>query len=89
MFKFKAFAAAAALAVTATGAAQAAPCSNTGGDYEGWKPAMAQEAAAAGVKEKREKCFSQPFPQCVFSTSTTWLIGMSLTATIEPPMIGI
>ena len=54
MLKFKAFvtAAAAALAVTATTAAQAAPCSNTGGEYEGWKAVMAQEAAAAGVGER-------------------------------------
>lgn len=54
MLKFKAFvtAAAAALAVTATTAAQAAPCSNTGGEYESWKAVMAQEAAAAGVGER-------------------------------------
>jgi lytic murein transglycosylase len=30
-------------------AALAAPCSDTGGQYETWKPVMAQEAAAAGV----------------------------------------
>ena len=29
-----------------------APCSNTGGSYEAWKPAMAQEAAAQGVGKK-------------------------------------
>ena len=33
-------------------AAQAAPCSNTGGNYEGWKPAMAAEAKAAGVGDR-------------------------------------
>ncbi len=32
--------------------AAAAPCSNTGGDYDAWKPLMAQEAAAAGVGER-------------------------------------
>jgi membrane-bound lytic murein transglycosylase B len=31
------------------GAAQAAPCSDTGGAYEAWKPQMAAEAAALGV----------------------------------------
>ncbi len=35
-----------------TMAAVAAPCSNTGGDYEAWKPVMAQEAQAAGVGER-------------------------------------
>lgn len=30
----------------------AAPCSDTGGSYEEWKPAMADEARAAGVGEK-------------------------------------
>ena len=34
------------------------------------------EAAAQGVKEKRSKPCSQPLPQCVSSTCTTWLIGM-------------
>lgn len=29
--------------------ALAAPCSDTGGQYESWKPVMAQEAAAVGV----------------------------------------
>ena len=52
MLKFKAFVTAAALAVTATTAAQAAPCSNTGGEYESWKGVMAQEAAAGGVGER-------------------------------------
>jgi lytic murein transglycosylase len=33
-------------------AAIAAPCSNTSGDYEAWKPVMAQEAAAAGVGDR-------------------------------------
>lgn len=31
------------------GLALAAPCSDTGGQYEGWKPLMAAEAEAAGV----------------------------------------
>jgi membrane-bound lytic murein transglycosylase B len=31
------------------GAALAAPCSDTGGQYEAWKPVMAAEAEAAGV----------------------------------------
>ena len=30
-------------------AALAAPCSDTGGQYESWKPLMAEEAKAAGV----------------------------------------
>ena len=32
--------------------AQAAPCSDTGGNYEAWKPQMAAEAAALGVGER-------------------------------------
>jgi lytic murein transglycosylase len=32
--------------------AAAAPCGNDASGYEGWKPAMAQEAAAAGVGER-------------------------------------
>lgn len=32
--------------------AVAAPCSDTGGNYEGWKPVMADEARAAGVGER-------------------------------------
>lgn len=32
--------------------ASAAPCSDTGGDYENWKPVMAAEARAAGVGER-------------------------------------
>ena len=32
--------------------ALATTCSDTGGGYEGWKPEMAAEAAAAGVGEK-------------------------------------
>ena len=32
--------------------ARAAPCSNTGSDYEAWKPLMAQEAQAQGVGRK-------------------------------------
>ena len=38
--------------VTAAGPALSAPCSNTGAEYESWKPVMAQEAAAAGVGER-------------------------------------
>ncbi|MBA4352500.1 MAG: murein transglycosylase [Rhodobacter sp.] len=34
------------------GLAVAAPCSDTGGQYEAWKPAMAAEAEAAGVGRK-------------------------------------
>jgi membrane-bound lytic murein transglycosylase B len=33
-------------------ASLAAPCSDTGGQYENWKPAMAAEAQAAGVGER-------------------------------------
>jgi membrane-bound lytic murein transglycosylase B len=33
-------------------AAMAAPCSDTGGDYEAWKPQMAAEAAALGVGQR-------------------------------------
>lgn len=40
-----------AIAVLA-GPALAAPCSNTGAEYDSWKPIMAQEAAAAGVGER-------------------------------------
>lgn len=36
----------------AGGAVFAAPCSDTGGNYESWKPVMAQEAAAEGVGER-------------------------------------
>lgn len=32
--------------------AMAAPCSDTGGNYEAWKPQMKAEAAAAGVGER-------------------------------------
>lgn len=39
----------AATLIAAPLAGQAAPCSDTGGQYEAWKPVMAQEAAAAGV----------------------------------------
>lgn len=35
-----------------TAPAMAAPCSNTGGDYESWKPVMAREASVAGVGER-------------------------------------
>lgn len=35
--------------IAAPMAAHAAPCSDTGGQYEAWKQVMAQEAAAAGV----------------------------------------
>jgi lytic murein transglycosylase len=38
--------------MTAAGPALSAPCSNTGAEYESWKPVMAQEAAAAGVGER-------------------------------------
>lgn len=52
MFRFKAFLAAGAAILFLTGTGQAAPCGNTGGDYERWKPIMAQEAAAAGVGKR-------------------------------------
>ncbi|WP_281243128.1 lytic murein transglycosylase [Gemmobacter aquatilis] len=48
---FKAAAAALALPFLAV-TAQAAPCSDTGGNYEAWKPVMAQEAQAAGVGQR-------------------------------------
>ncbi len=38
-----------AFPVLAAQASAAAPCSNTGGQYEAWKPVMAQEARAQGV----------------------------------------
>ena len=40
------------LFVLASLPALAAPCSDTGGNYESWKPAMAAEARAEGVGEK-------------------------------------
>lgn len=33
-------------------AAQAAPCSKTSGDYETWKPIMAEEVASAGIGQR-------------------------------------
>jgi membrane-bound lytic murein transglycosylase B len=44
--------AALALSLAVTLPAHAAPCSNTGAQYEAWKPVMAQEAAAQGVGKK-------------------------------------
>lgn len=41
-----------AMTVAMAGVAQAAKCSNTGGSYEAWKPAMAAQAKAAGIKAK-------------------------------------
>ena len=41
-----------ALALTLATPALAAPCSDTGGKYEDWKPVMAKEARAEGVGEK-------------------------------------
>jgi lytic murein transglycosylase len=52
VFSFKGIAAAALAVLGLSGVAAAAPCSNTGADYESWKPVMAQEAAAAGVGDK-------------------------------------
>lgn len=40
---------AAAAALMSAGAARAAPCSDTAGQFEAWKPVMAEEAAAQGV----------------------------------------
>lgn len=34
------------------GPVAAAPCSDTGANYESWKPQMAQEAAAVGVGQR-------------------------------------
>ena len=41
-----------ALSLILPGVGRAAPCSDTGGQYENWKPAMAAEAQAAGVGER-------------------------------------
>lgn len=41
-----------ALFLTLAPAAFAAPCSDTGGQYEAWKPLMAEEARAAGVGKR-------------------------------------
>lgn len=41
-----------ALFLTLAPAALAAPCSDTGGQYEAWKPLMAEEAKAAGVGKR-------------------------------------
>lgn len=41
-----------ALTIGLAGAAEAAKCSNTGAGFEAWKPAMAAEAKAAGIKAK-------------------------------------
>lgn len=51
MFSPKALALCLATALAADPAI-AAPCSNTGGQFDSWKPVMAQEAAAAGVGER-------------------------------------
>lgn len=40
------------LALIAALPAAAAPCSDTGGSYESWKPVMAEEARAEGVGER-------------------------------------
>ncbi len=42
----------ATLAILAAAPALAAPCSDTGGQFEAWKPVMAEEARAAGVGER-------------------------------------
>lgn len=51
MFSFKVLASCLALAAM-TGPGLAAPCSSTGGEFESWKPVMAQEASASGVGER-------------------------------------
>ena len=51
MILFKAAVAALALPFLAV-TAMAAPCSDTGANYEAWKPVMAQEAQAAGVGQR-------------------------------------
>ena len=45
-------AAGAAVLALLTGVAQAAQCGNTGAGFEEWKAEFAEEAKAAGVKEK-------------------------------------
>ena len=52
MLKIKGYVGAVALALVSASTAIAAPCSNTGGEYEGWKAVMAQEAGAAGVGDR-------------------------------------
>ncbi len=52
MLKIKGYVGAVALALFGVTPVLAAPCSNTGGDYEAWKPVMAQEASAAGVGDR-------------------------------------
>ncbi|MGL4309084.1 MAG: lytic murein transglycosylase [Paracoccaceae bacterium] len=48
--------------------ALAAPCSNTGGDYEAWKPVMAAEAAQAGVgKRGQEALLSTSYSKATIS----------------------
>ena len=42
----------AACLILASSLARAAPCSDTGGDYETWRPIMAAEARAAGIGER-------------------------------------
>lgn len=49
VFSMKVVLVAVVAAITLGTATKAAPCSDTGGNYEAWKPVMAQEAAAAGV----------------------------------------
>ena len=52
MFQLKTILAGFATAALFGSAALAAPCSDTGAQYESWKPVMAQEAAAAGVGDR-------------------------------------
>lgn len=54
MSPFRALLASSFFAISLISAAPtlAAPCSDTSGGYEGWKPVMAQEARAAGIGER-------------------------------------
>lgn len=51
-FRFSRLAAALAGGILFAQSVSAAPCGNTGSVYEGWKPAMAAEARAAGVGDR-------------------------------------
>ncbi len=52
MFSIKSFLTTGLTGLFLATAAQAAPCSDTGGAYEDWKSVMAKEAAAAGVGDR-------------------------------------
>lgn len=52
MFQAKAVFGAVITSLGMAGSVWAAPCSDTGAEFDRWKPVMAQEAAAAGVGER-------------------------------------